>query len=379
MTGRERLLAAMQREEVDYPPCAPVFWSSPVEPGFQWRTEEERLEVCIERLGVDAVAHFGIPLGVNPDVRERAWEEHAPAEPLPLVHKVIETPAGTLTATARKTEDWPHGTDIPLMSDFVVSRIVKPWIRTHADLDCFEQVWLPPDWTAVQAREALEPTRRMAGRWGAPIALQTGHGWTLSLSLMGAEAAPLLSVDQPELLDRLAEIDHRVAMRRIELGIAAGVDYLHRNGFYETTDFWSPAQIERHLLPRHQQQTALGHQAGLPSVYTICTGIMPMLDLLNRAGFDCLYGIEPVLGNQNLRGVAEVLGQDHAFWGGLSAPMHVGEGTPADVRETVRQFYEVFGRRGTILMATPSIRPQWKWENVVAMIEEWSALRGLER
>jgi len=164
-------------------------------------------------------------------------------------------------------------------------------------------------------------------------------------------------------------------MRKIELGLAAGVDILHRNGFYETTDFWSRAQIERHLLPRHQQQTALGHAANVPTVYTVCTGIMPILDLLHRAGFDCLYGIEPVLGNQDMRTVARELGPHHAIWTGLSAPIHIGRGTPEDVRRAVREFYEVFGRRGTILMATASIRPQWKWQNVRAMVEEWKAER----
>jgi uroporphyrinogen-III decarboxylase len=375
MTAKERLLAAIRREDVDYAPCAPTFWSSPVEPGFEWRDEEERLEVCIERLGVDAVVHFGIPNGTSPQVRERAWEEHPTAELLPLIHKVIETPAGTLTATVRRTEDWPHGTDIPLMSDFVVSRVVKPWIETQADMDCFEQVWLPPSWTEAQAVEAIRPTRALADKWEVPISLPTGYGWTLALSLMGAEQAALLSADQPELLDRLAEIDHCVTMRKIELGLAAGVDILHRNGFYETTDFWSPAQIERHLLPRHRQQTALGHAVSVPTVYTVCTGIMPMLDLLHRSGFDCLYGIEPVLGNQDMRTVARELGPHHAIWGGLSAPIHIGQGSPDDVRRAVREFYEVNGRRGTILMATASIRPQWRWENVRAMVEEWKAER----
>jgi len=375
MTPKQRLLAAMRREEVDYAPCAPIFWSSPTQPGYEWASDAERLEVCIDRLGVDAVVHFGIAQAANPRVAETAWEEQVEGEALPVIHKVIETPAGRLTATVRKTEDWPHGTDIPLMSDFVVSRIVKPWIETHADLDCFEQVWLPPDMTVARVRELIRPTRTLADRWRVPISLPTGYGWTLALSLFGAERAVLASVDQPDLLDRLAEIDHRVTVRKIELGIAAGVEVLHRNGFYETTDFWSPAQIERHLLPRLQREVGLGHQAGIPSVYTVCTGIMPMLGQLRRSGFDCFYGIEPILGNQDMSVVARELGADHCIWGGLSAPTHLGRGTPEDVRQAVREFYRLFGKRGTILMATASIRPHWPWENVLAMVDEWKRCR----
>ncbi|MGQ9731279.1 MAG: uroporphyrinogen decarboxylase family protein [Candidatus Zipacnadales bacterium] len=375
MTPRERLLAAIRREDTDYMPCCPIFWSSPTQPGYEWTTDAERLEVCISHLGVDAVVCFNLPQATNPTVREHIWEERVPGELHPLIHKSIETPTGTLTCTVRRTEDWPHGADIPLMSDFVVSRIVKPWIQSHADLDCFEQVWLPPDITSQQVRESIRPIRELADRWQVPILLPTGYGWTLALSLFGTENAVIASVDQPDLLDRLAEIDHRVTMRKIELGIDAGVDILHRNGFYETCDFWSPAQIERHLVPRLQHEVALGHQANLPTVYTVCTGIMPMLKQLRMTGVDCLYGIEPVLGDQDMPTVVRELGPYHCIWSGLSAPIHIGRGTPETVRQAVREFYATFGQYSTILMATPSIRPSWPWENVMAMVDEWKALR----
>jgi len=376
MTPRERILAALRRQEVDYAPCLPFFWSSPTVPEYAWTNEEDRLDLHLNRLGVDAFVSFGVGLERHPDVTERTWEEHPPGEPYPLLHKVIATPAGELTYTVRRTEDWPHGTDIPLMSDFVVSRQIKPWIENQRDMDCFEHCWQPPrDRTDAELAQAIAPTRAVADRWQVPIRAAVGTGLTTALSLFGAENAVLLSVDEPDLIDRLAEIEHRATMKRIELCARAGVDFLSRNGFYETTDFWSPAQIDRFLVARLRRELDLAHEFDLPVAYTVCTGIMPMLEQLKSLAFDCLFSIEPVLGDQDMSAVARELAPVSCIWGGLSAPMDIGEGTPEGVRAAVREFYGTFGRIGTILLAGPSIRPQWPWENVMAMIDEWQKQR----
>ena len=375
MTPKERILAAMRRQDVDYAPCMPIWWAwaSPAADGYRWTNLEERLGVLIDRLGIDTYLDFGIPLSRHPDVKQTIWEEAVQGERYPLLHKVIETPAGQLTATIRKTDDWPHGQDIPLMSDFVVSRLVKPWIEDEQDLDCLEYVWQPPD---DYSADQIEQLRKLADKWQIPIRSTVGHGLTASLSLFGAENASMVSIERPELLERLADIEHRATIRRIHLAARAGVDFVTRDGFYETTDFWSPSQIERFLAGRLRKEIETAHQAGLLITYTVCTGIMPILPHLKSLAFNCLAGIEPVLGDQDMAIVARELGPHKCIWGGLSAPMHIGMGSPETVREAVRSFYTDFGKRGTILAPMPSIRQSWPWENVTAMADEWRKLRS---
>jgi hypothetical protein len=101
---------------------------------------------------------------------------------------------------------------------------------------------------------------------------------------------------------------------------------------------------------------------------------MPMLDILAALEFDAYQAIEPVLGGQEMRVVADELCDRHAIWGGLSGPMHIGEGTPQEVRQAVRDAFDVFGPRGLVLSAVPSIRAHWPWENALAMFDEWRAL-----
>jgi hypothetical protein len=376
MTPKERILAALRRQEVDYAPCVPLWWESPRVDGYRWTSNEERLEVNLNRLGVDALLYFFPPNPRAPQANSRTWVEQVPGEHYPHLHKVIETPAGELTCTVRQTEDWEHGEDIPLVSDFVVSRIVKPWIETERDLACLEYLWQPPaDVTEQELATALAPVRALADRYQVPIQCHVGMGLTASLSLFGAQQAALVSIEQPDLLDYMVELGHRQIMKNIELAARAGVDFLGRNGWYETTDFWSPAQIERLLGARHRAELALAHGAGLPMTYTVCTGVMPMIDYLQSQAFDCLVGIEPVLGDQDMAVIARALGPEKSFWSGVSAPIQIGRGSPESVRCAVRSFYEDFGKRGTLLAAVASIRPQWPWENVLAMFDEWRQCR----
>jgi hypothetical protein len=65
-----------------------------------------------------------------------------------------------------------------------------------------------------------------------------------------------------------------------------------------------------------------------------------------------------------------------SFWGGVSAPIHIGQGKPEVVRKVVQDAFAAFGHRAFILKAVPSIRKHWPWENVLAMMDEWKRLRA---
>ena len=376
MNSRERVLAAIRRQPTDYLPFVPHFWSSPIVEEYAWRDERERLEVIVRRLGADAVLHFGVGVSRHSEVRTRVWEERAAGETWPLLHKVVHTPRGDLSAVVRKTDDWPHGDDIPFFSDFAVSRYVKPWIETMEDADAFATVYQAPgDAEIASARERWSRSRALADEFGVPLWASFATGLTGALQNFGAQPAVVLSMDQPAVLERYLEIVATTESRCLEILLDLGVDVVRRNGWYESTDFWSPAQFERLVAPVLSRDTLLAHEAGVPFNYTMCTGIMPLLPMLARMEFDSLDTIEPVLGGQDMPLLAKVLGERKCLWGGVSAPIHVGEGRPADVRAAVRRAVVVFGRQGFILTAVPSIRPRWPWENVAALFDEWRRVR----
>ena len=183
-------------------------------------------------------------------------------------------------------------------------------------------------------------------------------------------------MEQPEVLRRFLEIEHEATMRRAEVLADFGVDAICRNGFYETTDFWSPTQLRRWVVPYLEQEIEAMRSGGAVVVYTVETGLMPMLDLLRDLAFDAYNAIEPVLGRADMREIAAALTPSHAIWGGVSGPIHIGEGTPEGARQAVRDALTTVGRRGLVLSAVPSIRAHWPWENALTMFDEWRRLRG---
>jgi hypothetical protein len=234
---------------------------------------------------------------------------------------------------------------------------------------------LPPSAQAIaEARERFVARKRLADEYAVITYAGCGLGLTAALQLFGPRQAVLTSMDAPEIIDRYLEIEHEATMARAGVLAELGVDVICRNGFYETTDYWNPNQLRRLLVPRLKQEIEVMRSRGAAVVYTVETGIMPILDLLAELEFDAYQAIEPVLGGQDMRVVADTLCDRHAIWGGVSGPMHIGEGTPEQVRQAVRDAFELFGPRGLVLNAVPSIRAHWPWENALAMFDEWRTL-----
>ena len=107
----------------------------------------------------------------------------------------------------------------------------------------------------------------------------------------------------------------------------------------------------------------------------VVTGARPLLGDIADAGFDCVEGFEPVLSRCANADVHAAFAGRSCIWTGVSSPGHLGASDDAPARRAVRQAVEVFGRRGFILGVTNSIRGHWRWENTLAMIDEWRKLR----
>jgi hypothetical protein len=257
---------------------------------------------------------------------------------------------------------------------------VKPWFRTIADIECYQYVQMPPSEEVIrQVRTQYPEQKKLADQYGVITRAGCGMGLTAALQLFGPEQAVVLSIEQPELLVRFLEIEHKATMRRAEILAELKVDLIVRNGFYETMDFWSPQQYKTLLMPLLREEIDAMQAGGATVSYTVCTGIMPMLDYLAELDFDSYNCIEPALTDQDMNEVAGKLCDRHTIWGGVSGPIHIGEGTPEMARQAVRDAFEWFGPRSLILSAVPSIRAHWPWENTLAMFDEWRKLRALGR
>lgn len=380
MTSRERVLAALGRQPVDYAPCSPWFnsLSDHQRVGRRWQfpwgpSERERCEYCVNVLGVDPIVPCGLPATTPaPGVASRVWYEDG------QIHKVYTTPAGELSSSVRYDDRWPHGLNIPFFSDFNPGHAAKFWIDSEQDLEAFSYIHRPLDGAASldATRFAFAEAKR---RIADPLHLATwtsgGYGLTGALQVFGPTNLCLLAAEKPALIHRYLDLDHAVNLRMIELALDFEIDIIGRNGFYETSDFYSPRMLEEFLFDKLQAESRFIHQGGAVETYTVNTGVMPMLDYLRRLEVDCLLSTDIAFNDMDLQLLYEKMEGTKAFWTGPSSSYQLQEKDPEVTRQAVRDCFRVFGRTGFILSPAPSAHSIMPWENVLAMIDEWKKLR----
>jgi uroporphyrinogen-III decarboxylase len=378
MTSRERVLAAVRRQPADYVPCSPLInpllevqrrgkpWN------FPWSPSSDGTEYLVTVLGVDRVIGDWWLGWIFPEegVTWRVWEEGT------TLHQAYETPSGVLQAAVLCNELWPFGRRIPFFHDFL-GHYTEPWLKTEADLECLKHVLLPPRTRPQieQTRARFRASKATADRFQLATLATIGSGLTSALWMFGAQNLSLLVVDNPALVEAYLDIEHQWSLRMIEILLDCGVDIIQRTGFYETSDYYSPALLERLIGKAVREEIAVTHQAGVPFSYLLYSGVAPMLSYLAPLDFDCLSSLDTAFDNIDLAQVNAMLGDRKSFWTGPSNTFHMYADDPAVVRKAVQEVFAVFGKVGLILSACSSVHPMMPWENTLAMIEEWKKLR----
>jgi len=378
MSSRERVLAAIRRQPVDYVPCAPLVnpLSRVQRRGkpwyFPWDPPGEGTEYWVTVLGTDKVVGDWWLGRVFPEdgVRTRVWEQDG------LLHKAYDTPSGVLHAAVRYDELWPFGQDIPFFHDHV-GHHTENWLQTEADLACLEHILLPPRTAeqVEQVRTAFWVRKAVADRLHVATLATIGSGLTTALWMFGPAELALLTVDDPGLVERYLELEHRWSLRMIEILLDCEVDIIQRSGFYETCDYYSPAMLERFIGKTLRKEIEVTQQGGRPFSYVLYSGLAPMLDYLAKLDFDCLSSLDIAFDDIDLGAVNAKLGDRKSFWTGPSNTFHMYADDPEVVREAVRKVFAVFGKTGLIISACSSVHPMMPWENTLAMLDEWRRLR----
>ncbi|MFO7899983.1 MAG: uroporphyrinogen decarboxylase family protein [Planctomycetota bacterium] len=374
MTPRERICAAMRREEVDMLPCSIYFNSNLKANGFDCSARDGSLGLAMS-LGVDPFVGSGLGFSTDPEVQISNWVEHPSGAEYPVLWQAWDTPAGRLTQAVQLDEVCRNWKTIQ-WCDESASSIAEPLIKEHADIERCRYLLQPltekdyAHWIA-----ARQQTFETAEAHDLPFVLNYGRGLSTLMFIMGAERSVLFAMDDPDGFEELAEMIHRCEMRNIELAGRGHVDILKRFGGYEMCNFYNPDIFKKVCVPRLKAEVECAHANGLLIFYRVVTGMEPVLDMIADIGFDCIEGGEPCLSRCSLETWHDAFAGKAASWTGISTPVLLGGDDPEAVRREVRHCVDVFGRTGFILGVTNSIRGHFPWENTLAMVDEWKKLR----
>ena len=390
MNSRERMLSAIRGETPDHVPLSFMIFEA-------LRTREsdwfKRIDAQLE-LGIDPMADMthltpeaptihpdtpGLPVNLPPDVTMRQWKEKQLGERYPVLHKEYATPDGVLHVAVNQTEDWEHGEDVPLFSDFLVPRCTRYMVESEEDLPALRHLLGPPrPEDAAQCADLWAGARQFARDRGLLLAAGWGVGADALGWLCGLENAVWMAIDRPDLLDAVLDVVSDWNRPRMTLMLEAGPDLFLRRAWYEGTACWSPALFRRFLLPRIKAEVKLAHEAGASFGYILTVGGMQFADLLAEAGIDVLIGIDPVQdhGMAMAKMKAAAAGK-FALWGGVNGFVTVERGSREDVRAAVRQAMDEMGPDGFILSPVDNVVDPGDqvWHNVLELIEAWQDAR----
>jgi hypothetical protein len=379
MTKKERVLAAVRRHDVDYVPCSPFFNSQDWVQRFHRRynfpfgpSRQESVRYGVEELGLDMVVGVGWrTFYPAKEVSARTWLDDD------VLRKVWTTPAGELEAAVKYDPFWPHGRDIPFFTDYSIGRFVKPWLQSEQDLECLSHILLPP--RSQEHLDEIEFAFRhatwLAGEYDLAVMFSGGSGLTGAQQLCDSEAICLMSVDNPQLLDAYAGLEHRLTMKHYEIALDLGVDIIRRNGFYESCDFFSPTFLQDVLGARLREEAGIVHQAGKVIGYTLLTGYTPLTEHLAATDLDCIITPDPFFRGEDPRKLHAALGERMSFWSGPSDTVHTPWDDQEAVRQAVRDTFEIFGKKGLLIAVCSSFKAPHPWANMLALVDEWKKLR----
>ncbi len=378
LSVRDRLLTALSCQQPDRVPCSFMIFHILRR---QCSSEEQFAQRQLE-LGLDPFVHLGhLPMSFDPAVATELTITPDPDGDGNLLVKTYDTPAGQLKSIVRQTEDWEHGDSLPLLDDFVIPRSKKFPITGPADLPALRHVFGPfrhDDIIAYRrrARELVSfakrndlPTVAGWGRGGEPGVM----GMDAAMWLVGMENLMLLAHDQPQTVTELAEIIGQWNRRQIEIMLDPQPDLLIRRAWYETTEFWTPAQYQQFIQPGLKAEAELVHQAPAKFGYIITSAMMPLIPHILAAGVDVIIGVDPVQGKgTDLPRLKQTTMGKTALWGGVSGSMTVELGTAEQTSQAVRQAIDALAPGGGfILSPVDNVRDETPhaWPNVRALID----------
>ena len=226
-------------------------------------------------------------------------------------------------------------------------------LANSLDLDSYP--WPDPD------APALLTDASQAIRQGVDYFVAPNLGMCLferAWSLRGFDALLMDMADRPEwveaLLDRITEIQVRLARRYVALGVDGG--YFGDDYGAQRSMLFSPRMWRRLMKPRLARMFAVFSDAGLPVILHSDGDIKAILPDLVEIGLTTLNPVQPEVLEHTW--LAREYGQKLSFYGGISTQSVMPQGDGALVRQATLDCARVLAPSGTGLVLGPSHRMQ---------------------
>jgi hypothetical protein len=349
---------------------------------YRHQIEKVKQTLC---LGLDDTLRLEQPLGwaeeyvvegvknINTKIRS-FFLENGQKE---YIEKVYYTAEGKLRTVVEKTADWPHGDDIPVFSDFNVSRAKEFLVKSHEDLKKIKYLLGEPKREEYKEfKERARELRKAAQRLGVILeGGRTALGDCL-VWLLGIQNMIYGSYDTPDLILELLDILYNWEEKRLQMIIDEGIELLFHSAWYEITDFWTPDMYRKILKPKLSNLVKFTKQAGVKFAYIITKSYDELADDFLDLEFDCLYGADPIQGKADLSFLQKTFKGKICLWGGINSAVTLGRGSKEEIEKAVEDAIRMLAPGGGfVLFPVDQILPEVNpWDNIEILLKRWSEI-----
>lgn len=367
MTPRQRLLTTIRHQEPDRVPISPRYYDYlhgavgssewPYYLRFAGQMDIDPLIIINAGWNNYLLRHIG-PYDDLPGVRVELEITAEPART--LVRRRFHTPAGELTDLRQ----------IPTRESLITfDHLIEPPVKERADLEKIP--FLLPD-PATAFLGEISVVQQIVGERGLVECRPTQGTDQFLVDAVGVEGSLLLYYDDREMLKELIRIFNGCTQAIMRRALVAGAEMIF-DAWYNCSMSvgWSPAHYAELFLPHIRANVELTHEHGAIYHYYDDGRMDRTLDLLADAGVDVIETLSPPpMGDVDLRSAKARIGERVCLKGNVDQVNVILPGTPAEIREAVRQTMEIGAPGGGFILSTSdSIRPETPWENVVAFFD----------
>ena len=348
---------------------------------YSVQSQIKRAEEVLE-LGLDDTLNIEPPLGWAEEyivegvknLRTKIKKFFSEDKDEEFLEKSYITPEGNLKVVVQKTEDWPHGNNIPVFSDFSVSRAKEFLVKTYDDLKSLKYLLgMPRKEEYRKFKEEASELKKAAKRLGVVLeGGRTALGDSL-VWLMGLQNMIMAVYDTPDLINELLDLLCEWEEKRTEIIINEGIEVLVHAAWYEITDFWTPENYREMLKPRLLRLIKMAKQADVKFTYIITKSFNELLNDFLDMEVDSIMGVDPIQGNADLKTFKGKIGSKICLWGGINSAVTLGRGSKKEIEEATEDAIKYLAPGGGfVLYPVDNIGTNANpWDNIEIMIKKW--------
>ncbi len=245
------------------------------------------------------------------------------------------------------------------------STVVQAAIQNMGDFEKYQ----PPDAFAPYRFDSL---KKLVARYKGKYAVGVHLNDVLSIprNLMGFQELMMAFRLEPELVAKLVEMSVDLNIQLAGEAARHGADFVFTGDDYSSgrAPFIAPDAFRELLYPGLKRVVKGFHDHGLPAIKHSDGNIMPLMEMIIDAGFDCLDPIDP-LGDMDMALMKGKYGRVLALKGNVNCATTLVSGTAGEVvRETLGVIQAAAEGGGLIVSSSNSIHASVAPLNYLVML-----------